>query len=380
MSSEADVGLQTEEAAEPAQARQDDAPDAMHRLNERFLQASPGAYLRARAYALMSEHPAAPASAGGAAPLYKATRDRVEARLGAATDSIGHLADTALPADRGDTTHALDAFILAYHAYESLLRNLFAFCDSSADSSPWLHLSSRSSHRSAPQFPERLRDLLDLDVAAFDLRVKKFIFGGPGVLSWAAEAGYDSTARINYVGSWVRHAAHSVLDNANAYNAAKHGLASISSYSRISLLVKEPLTHADEGQVLLEEESYLAGPNIDTLEVRKLDGARLWRSVTRVVDPVADIASTLVVAEILDAAWEIGRGAYLGKEEVSVSFLVGPSPRDAARSDHIRVGVLDLPLEATPLPHPASQKVIARLEASRISNPPSPSTVPNDCD
>lgn len=353
-------------------------PDAIQRLNQTFFQTSPGAYLRERAYALMTERRDPPTLSEEAAPASRATHQRVAARLGAVAEDIDHLADTAMPAERGDTTHALAAFILAHHANESLVRNVLAFSDSSAGDSPWLHLSGRSSSRKALQFLPRVRELLSLSREEFDTRIKKFAFGAPEILQAAIASGGDTEARLDHVKRWVRHCARAVLLNANAYNAAKHGLASTSSFSRISLVVHAPPTEDEsQGSTLLHEESYIAGPTIETLETRKdEDKNQVWRRVDRVVDPIAEITSTLVVAEMLDASWEVGRCLYLQKAPIAISYLVGPTPEEVASSETVTPGVLDSPLWVPPLSRAASQDVLKRLapRPGDANTNPEPST------
>lgn len=349
----------------------DQVAQAARRVSETFLGANPGRYFRTRAirWAQTADQPADPD-----APTWPTTAagDQVRERLGG-HDYVGDR--------RADVQAAttLDAFMLSHHAGESLMRHFLALLSATTNPVPvpWLEMVSLQEGR---EFRRRLRALLDASDTSLDEAIET-LFVPPelaAVIRQEADpsssqthaAGGDATditedggeavaATIRFCRVWLRHFARKFLEAGNGYNAAKHGLSTVTGYSQLAFHPDpdawEGPGPVPEGQVILE------GPEIRTIEH---DGARgdqrRWFSVTRHVDPPGLIAHTLIAADLLDWLWEIERARKL-RTPAAVPILSGPLPKDVIHGHYRSWGHLRLPLGVLPLEGPVRDATLRRL-------------------
>lgn len=359
----------TDRAAQPGP--HDQVAQAARRISEAFLGAHPGRYFRTRAirWAQTADQPA-----DSDAPTWPATTagGQVRERLG------GHDYVEDRRADVQATT-TLEAFMLAHHAGESLMRHFLALLSATTNPVPvpWLEMVTLQEGR---EFRRRLKALLDASDTPLDEAIEA-LFVPPELAAiirqetdrssrQAPDASADApdiaedgdeavAATIRFCRVWLRHFARRFLEAGNGYNAAKHGLSTVAGYSQLAF---HPDPDAWEGPGPLPEgQVILEGPEIRTIEH---DGARgdqrRWFSVTRHVDPPGLIAHTLIAADLLDWLWEIERARKL-RTPAAVPVRSGPLPKDVIHGHYRSWGHLRLPLGVLPLEGPARDATLRRL-------------------
>jgi hypothetical protein len=185
------------------------ADEVARRLNEAFFSVSPGDHFRARA-AMLLELGDRAAGAGTPTEPGPFTHD-VRSRL------PGWSSEPHTDRVREQTALTVEAFMLAHHAGESLLRQFLAQISAGPKAPPWLVMSARSE-----KFRQRLlvlRDMPSEDLA----RLAAWAFLGDRE-QLEALAGKDAVdAHVAHAAGWLVHCASWHVETSNGYNAAKHG-------------------------------------------------------------------------------------------------------------------------------------------------------------
>lgn len=296
------------------------------RLNREFYERSPAEHFRARADMIT-------AFADGTSTA---------APPGTFTEAVlGRLPNWSVADDESNVEQAqlavtVEAFMLAHHAAESLLQQLFAHLDARPQSPTWLVLSLWDSKFKARV--TRLRDDVDDNQM---LRLAGWAFlGEVEQLSPQAEK-EDIEARLSHVTRWLREAADFHLHTGGGYNAAKHGLSALPAFRHVSFVKSE------DGQPVGAPLQLFAGAALLSLETQGKGRDRKWQQVARLVDAPGLVAMTLVLVELMESLWQVGRARALGIP-AKVALIAGPSPSDI-RSGHSREwGEIRMPLMTPP--------------------------------
>ena len=261
------------------------------RLNREFYERSPAEHFRARADMIT-------AFADGTSTA---------APPGTFTEAVlGRLPNWSVADDESNVEQAqlavtVEAFMLAHHAAESLLQQLFAHLDARPQSPTWLVLSLWDSKFKARV--TRLRDDIDDNQM---LRLAGWAFlGDVEQLSAQAEK-EDIEARLRHVTRWLKEAADFHLHTGGGYNAAKHGLSALPAFRHVSFVKSE------DGQPVGAPLQLFAGAALLSLETQGKGRDRKWQQVARLVDAPGLVAMTLVLVELMESLWQVGRARALG--------------------------------------------------------------------
>jgi hypothetical protein len=326
-----------EELSEPVRA-------LAERLNRDVYERSPAEHFRARADMVT-------AFADGTAAA---------AQPGTFTQAvISRLPDWSAAADDGSGIEAaqlavtVEAFMLAHHAAESLLQQLFAHLDARPQSPTWLVLSLWDS-----KFKGRVANLRDKVDDEELRRIAGWALLGDAEQLSAQAAAADIEARLSHVARWLREAAEFHLHTGGGYNAAKHGLSAVPAFRHVSFV------RSDEGRPVAPPIELFAGAALLSLETNGKARERTWQQVARLVDGPGLVAMTLVLADLMDSLWQVGRARALGVP-AEVSLIAGPSPSDLRAGHSGEWGEIRLPLMTPPkMSDEASGALMDRLASS----------------
>jgi hypothetical protein len=265
-------------------------------LNQRFYSMSPYTYLQTRVSALviLSDPTSDPRRQG-----FKASFDSLQM-------SFVEVADE----DRKKYA-AIESTILVHHASETLLRLYLAH--SKENPCPWLALSGLLNFRVFKDTIRTLRTQLDQEATVSDLlRVftgldTRDSFAGLSESRWSEHR--EALVLL------VRHCIDVVLDDANIYNAAKHGLALGSD--------EIGMAFGPEGEDALIERS---GPTVSYLELVGSSKSKHWHSSLRFVEPGVNLAWVALIMIRLEGLWAMAKFRRVaGAEEPSfIPLARGP--------------------------------------------------------
>lgn len=232
----------------------------------------------------------------------------------------------------------VEAFMLAHHAAESLLRQFLAHLDARPAAPVWFLMSVRDR-----TFRKRVTHLRD-SATDEDLRsaVTRGLLGDRATAD--VEAGAEAvTARIEHAVNWLRQAANLHLEAGTGYNAAKHGLSALPTTRHISFVRSDAETGAPQGRPI----ELFAGAALLSLESEGKAPDRRWFQVARLVDSPGLVAMTLVLADLMDSLWQIGRARQL-REPAAVSLISSPSFGDLITGRTREWGEIRMPLVRPP--------------------------------
>ncbi len=321
------------------------------RLDREYYERSPAAHFRARATMISAfADGVAAASAPGTF-----TQD-VLARLPEwSSDETSDDSGDAVEAAQLAVT--VEAFMLAHHAAESLLQQLFAHLDARPQAPIWFVLSVWDA-----KFKDRVARLRD-DVSDDALRnIVDWAFLGDGEQLSATAGRAAVEARTAHAISWVRQAADFHLNTGGGYNAAKHGLSAIPALRQISFV------RSEHGRPVEAPIELFRGAALLSLESQGKSKQRKWFQVARLVDASGLVAMTLVLSDLLDSLWQVGRARHLG-EPAKVSLIGTPSFGDLIAGRSEQWGEVRLPLMVPPkMSDEATQALLAHL-ATYSSDP-----------
>ena len=332
-------------STEPAhEARDPRVESVRHRLNEALLEADNGEYFRSRVHGLLAYR------ADAAVELPEGVASRLSSSF-----------SFERPAGAADVS-TLDAFVLAYHAAESLCRQVLALIEGSGPlGSPLVTLTKLKAGRAFNNQLSRLVDLPDEELS----RLLDYLFLPVEVKQdWGDETLTIASVQ-DFVRLWVRWLAHFVDEWRNPYNAAKHGLAVVARPGQLSFMT--------EGSSPSRAVTLMDGPILETVEHETItdaegnaakgpDGRHLvrWFWVYRAVDPDELIAQTIVTADLLDWLRTVAVVRLL-KQGRHLRFRAEPKPLDLRRrtSPGVRFRI---PLDAVPLPPEAAEELLASTD------------------
>lgn len=299
------------------------------RLDRQYYERSPTAHFRARATMICAF---ADGVAAKSAPG-TFTRD-VLVRL--PEWSSDETSDDSEAVEAAQLAVTVEAFMLAHHAAESLLQQLFAHLDARPQAPIWFVLSVWDA-----KFKDRVARLRD-DVSDSALRdIVDWAFLGDGE-QLTVTAGHDAVeARIAHAISWVRQAADFHLHTGGGYNAAKHGLSAIPALRHISFV------RSEQGEPVGSPIELFHGAALLSLESQGKPKQRQWFQVARLVDAAGLVAMTLVLSDLMESLWQVGRARQLHEPAV-VSLMATPSFGDLIAGRAEQWGEVRLPFMAPP--------------------------------
>ncbi|WP_353828211.1 hypothetical protein [Agromyces sp. SYSU T0242] len=191
-----------------------------------------------------------------------------------------------------DQYATLESTVLLHHSCETMLRLYLAHAFRAE--CPWIQLSSLISAR---EFKLAIRELgreLDDPVRQADV-LEVFSYasdpsGFPGLSEEAWTSHRDGLVRL------LRVAIEEVGSAANAYNAAKHGLAVGPGETAISI-----------GPAGGAPMFTMNGPSLSYLEMSNGKRGRHWQMTSRWVDPLRNMGLTFLVKERIKGLWNVAR-------------------------------------------------------------------------
>ncbi|MEX2554612.1 MAG: hypothetical protein WEB06_03150 [Actinomycetota bacterium] len=215
--------------------------------------------------------------------------------------------------DRYKKFVVVDAAFLLHHVSETLLRMYLVH--EAMPRCPWLELSRE---RNFARFKSKLKKrFVDLDFDEARARLPRLFYGhekredfsGPPM----PEAEWnDGPANIE---SFLRYLARLLLDDANVYNAAKHGLA---------LMAGESMFKLGDGKIVGAE-----GPSIMFLEVLKTaNGGSRWNQSTKWVNIDEALPFVAMANELFKQLWNVARLRYVGGEGIRIGLFAKPKISD----------------------------------------------------
>lgn len=264
-----------------------------HRLNERFYEMEPYEYLDGRLRSLILtisdtvDHDAIWASEVGYQDLKVAsvTTDRKQL----------------------DRYAAVESTVLLHHSCETLLRLYLAHANRTE--CPWLEMSSLINAR---EFKETIRKLgreLNEPTREADILEVFSYTSDPKHFSEMTETVWNSHRKAMV--RLLRFAIEEVAGVANAYNAAKHGLA----------IGAGPLNFSF-GPTGGEMKLMQAGPALNYLEMAGDKGKRRWQVTSRWVDPERNLGIIALVKQQIEDLWGVARLVrHIDKEPKGIHLL-----------------------------------------------------------
>lgn len=274
------------------------ASEQFEELNRRFYnnKSGPHRYIRNRARALVLAH-------SDSELITQAERDGF--MIG--TLSIKSAGDETDEADAQDRENFLvtESSVLLHHAAEALLRLYFAH--SGVPECPWLETARLRSFQVFKQRVDALDQFLKQPAAIADVMD---VFTGWPNFEAAADGITQDRWDEHQAGllRLLRTAARVLLDDANLYNAAKHGLAVLPGRASMSVGPGDlpTLDDADNFAVLSTE-----GESIHYLQATSgTDGMR-WRETTRWISAEYNLALVHLISKQIESLLKVGRARYL---------------------------------------------------------------------
>ncbi|WP_104131611.1 hypothetical protein [Cryobacterium sp. M91] len=186
----------------------------------------------------------------------------------------------------------LESTVLLHHACEAMLRLYLAHAYRAE--CPWLNLSSTTSPRDFKLKVKELgRELDDPSRVADVLEVFSYTPNSEGFDGINEEAWESHTKGLVRL---LRHAIEEITGNANAYNAAKHGLAVMATELGVKF-------GADGENPLIDHQ----GPTINYLEMAGNTDDRHWRLNSTWVDPMVNMGVGFLVMAQIKSLWTVAR-------------------------------------------------------------------------
>jgi hypothetical protein len=264
----------------------DDVDREIRKLNEAFYRSDPGDYFKMRLQLLLL-------AGGKRAELELLVRDGVEyagvtITVNSESEELAGEVEIAKDASEYDEFLTIESQQLLHHAAETALR-LFLI-HSSPNVVPWIELNSM---RSFSKFKKAVQTLVDQPPS--DELVGHVCLGSQTRPVAHSEA--DWSAAIEGMRSFLSHLAAVYLDDANLYNAIKHGLG----------------VRASAAMVIFGSQVVGNGPSVEFPESSDwVDDRRSWSMVTRWIDVGASAALIYVAAQMISSMWQIGQFRHLG--------------------------------------------------------------------
>jgi hypothetical protein len=312
-------------------------------LNEAFYAAEPAAYMRTRLTSCMR---AKGTEDGPGQQDPSSLRNKMLSRLPG-----WEIDERTDPAEEARSL-VVEAFGLAHHAGEVLLRHVLAQLDAGTQhTSPWLALAKLQQPR---EFRRRCKALINASDEELD-NVLDFVFL-PHREQATEQAGEEKVAAARkFLAAWVRHFARYFIDTANGYNGMKHGLSSLPGHAQVSFYAQPEDDVEPAMEVLM-----MTGAILETLESEKANGTQEWMKVMRGVDPPGLLACVAIAISLIEWLWSVGLARHTG-EPVELPLHDGPLPADVRRGHEAEWGQFRRPIAILPLIGENAQRVLQCL-------------------
>ena len=229
----------------------------------------------------------------------------------------------------------MESVVLLHQAAETLLRLYLAHVG--RPSCPWIEVVAANQF---PAFKDRVAREVVQALDASD--VDDVFLGGTGT-SFKSLSEEQRATSVQNLSSFLRVLARKWLEDANAYNSLKHGLAALPSAVSMSF--------AQEGESLADARVLGAGPSLDFLEWVKVKArSRALRRTTMWIDVSENLALVDVSRQMIASLWVIARCRYADgpvptgvfvPHDLTPSSLRSPN-RQAARRWSMDVGVVEV--------------------------------------
>lgn len=269
-------------------ATDDDVDRAIHRFNQAFYRSDPGDYLMMRLQLFLL-------AGGKRAELEQLVREGIEfagVAIAAGKTATEPPDDAAIAKDASEYQEFLtvESQQLLHHAAETALRLFLVHASPSAV--PWIALNSM---RNFGKFKQTVQALVDQPPG--DELVGYVCLGSRTRPDERSEA--EWLGAIEGIRSFLRQLAAVYLEDANLYNAIKHGLG----------------VRAAEAMVIFGAHVIGNGPSVEFPESGDwADDQRTWSLVTRWIDIGESAGLIYIAAQMISSMWQIGRFRGLGVE------------------------------------------------------------------
>jgi len=225
-----------------------------------------------------------------------------------------------------DDYASVESLILLHHTAEAALRLYLAHAH--RNPCPWLEISNLTSPR---EFKKRITvlsgslandDVLDDLTEVFSYAsTPEFIQGGDPTAMWR-----DHRAGLRML---ISEAIRIILDDAHIYNAAKHGMAIVSSELSLSIGDRE------DGDPLIHGE----GPTLTFLEINQVsDSEKYWHQTSAWVNPRKSMAITYLLIELIESLWRSAKAHYRIEPTSKLPYLIDSNEITALLGMHMKDG------------------------------------------
>lgn len=265
------------------------APESFGELNQAFYGTEPYLYLRRRLMNLV---------------LTRASGEKLEEiasqglKVGIA--NFGYEFDNESKEAR-EKFEIAESEVLLSHVSETVIRIYLAHRE--IPHCPWLELCRV---RSPSKFKSKTESLLkSIQSGKEDVQIQTVFYGRPDRRALSPEVDEESwTKSTKTLRDYLSFFADRVLD-ANAYNAAKHGLALVAGSSSLEIQANgdpEPMVLSD-------------GPALECLVIStEKDGRKRWAREAKWIDPDRISTHAWMGCQMLESIWTIGKARYLREQ------------------------------------------------------------------
>lgn len=225
-----------------------------------------------------------------------------------------------------DDYAAVESLVLLHHTAEATLRLYLAHAH--RNQCPWLEIAKLTSPREFKKRVSVLAASLGDDEVLDDLTevfsyssTPEFLQGGDPTAMWS-----DHRAGLRDL---ITEMSRIILEDAHIYNAAKHGMAIVSSVSGFSL------GDSEDGEPLIHKE----GPSLTFLELNQVsDSAKYWHQTSAWVDPRTSMAITYLLIQLIESLWRSAKAHYRIESTSKLPHLFSSNQISDLLSLHVKDG------------------------------------------
>ncbi|TFC86319.1 hypothetical protein [Cryobacterium sp. TMT4-31] len=225
-----------------------------------------------------------------------------------------------------DDYAAVESVVLLHHTAEATLRLYLAHAN--RNPCPWLAVAKLMSPREFKQGIQELagmlqqEDVLDDIAEVFSYRsTPEFLLGKDPTAAW--------TSHREGLRMLLCEAIRVLLEDAHIYNAAKHGMAVISSDLGFSL-------GAEQGNESLIEQK---GPVLTFLELSHVpETGSMWHQTAAWVDPTKYMGVTFLLIKLMDSLWRSAKAHFEIESAVKLPYLLEANQISDLLGLHLKEG------------------------------------------
>ena len=216
------------------------------------------------------------------------------------------------PSDQKDVDDyaAVESAVLLHHTAEATLRLYLAHAN--RNPCPWLEIAKLTNFREFKQRIAALAESLGDDEVLDDLAevfsyraTPEFILGGDPTAMWK-----DHRAGLRDL---ISEVIRIILDDAHIYNAAKHGMAIVSSDLGLSI------GDGEDGGPLIHQK----GPVLTFLELNQVsDSEKYWHQTSAWVDPTKSMAIAFLLIKLMDSLWRSAKVHFYIETASTLPYLL----------------------------------------------------------